>query len=115
MKADTPIIPISILKISISTKPVADGYPSYLETEDIYQKGIREANTDPEEGSIKKSTGIHGKQNEKSFQEDMSGSDLDVPGAELDDADEAIGSEDEENNHYSLGGDNHNDLEEEKE
>ena len=38
--------------------------------------------------------------------------DLDVPGAELDDANEAIGEEDEENNFYSLGGDNHNDLEE---
>ena len=36
---------------------------------------------------------------------------LDVPGAELDDATEEIGSEDEENNYYSLGGDNHHDLE----
>ncbi|MBS1614579.1 MAG: hypothetical protein JST06_00495 [Bacteroidetes bacterium] len=33
------------------------------------------------------------------------GSDLDVPGAESDDADEAIGEEDEENNYYSLGQD----------
>lgn len=41
--------------------------------------------------------------------------DLDVPGAELDDKDEEIGEEDEENNYYSLGGDNHNDLEEDKE
>ncbi len=37
------------------------------------------------------------------------GSDLDVPGAELDDANENIGNEDEENNYYSLGGDDHND------
>jgi hypothetical protein len=51
-------------------------------------------------------------QNEK-FQEDMSGGDLDIPGSELDDAQEEIGSEDEENNHYSIGGDNHNDLKEE--
>lgn len=42
------------------------------------------------------------------------GSDLDVPGSELDDAQEKIGSEDEENNYYSIGGDNHNDLEESK-
>jgi hypothetical protein len=41
--------------------------------------------------------------------------DLDVPGAELDDEDEEIGEEDEENNYYSLGGDNHNDLDEDKE
>jgi hypothetical protein len=36
---------------------------------------------------------------------DMAGQDLDVPGSELDDENEAIGSEDEENNNYSLGGD----------
>lgn len=39
---------------------------------------------------------------------------LDVPGADLDDAEEAIGEEDEENNYYSLGGEDHNDLEEDK-
>lgn len=36
---------------------------------------------------------------------------LDIPGAELDDAQQQIGSEDEENNYWSLGGDNHEDLE----
>jgi hypothetical protein len=36
---------------------------------------------------------------------DFAGDDLDVPGSELDDAQEAKGSEDEENNVYSLGGD----------
>ncbi len=36
---------------------------------------------------------------------EVSGDDLDVPGAEEDDANEAIGEEDEENNSYSLGGD----------
>jgi hypothetical protein len=40
---------------------------------------------------------------------DMAGGDLDIPGAELDDANEAIGAEDEENNSYSLGGDGHED------
>ncbi|MGB3075666.1 MAG: hypothetical protein WBB36_10110 [Chitinophagales bacterium] len=43
---------------------------------------------------------------------DMAGSDLDVPGSELDDDDEMVGSEDEENNTYSIGGDRHDDLEE---
>jgi hypothetical protein len=46
--------------------------------------------------------------------EDMSGDDLDVPGSELDDQQESVGSEDEENNYYSLGGDDHNDLDENK-
>ena len=35
-----------------------------------------------------------------------------MPGSELDDEQEQIGNEDEENNYYSLGGDDHNDLEE---
>lgn len=36
---------------------------------------------------------------------------LDVPGSELDNSEEKIGSEDEENNYWSLGGENHEDLE----
>lgn len=39
--------------------------------------------------------------NEKTSENDLVGDDLDVPGASLDDADEAIGEEDEENNSYS--------------
>lgn len=45
---------------------------------------------------------------------DFAGQDLDIPGSELDDATEITGSEDEENNGYSIGGDNHADLEESK-
>lgn len=40
--------------------------------------------------------------NEESFGDDLSGEDLDVPGAEDDDLDEEIGEEDEENNPYSI-------------
>jgi len=40
--------------------------------------------------------------------------DLDVPGAEEDDLNEEIGEEDEENNYYSLGGDAHENLEEDQ-
>ena len=52
--------------------------------------------------------------NEKSFEEDVSGGDLDIPGSELDDELESSGNEDEENNHYSIGGDEHVNLEENK-
>jgi len=45
---------------------------------------------------------------------DFAGEDLDIPGSELDDDSESVGSEDEENNSYSIGGDNHNDLEEDR-
>lgn len=41
--------------------------------------------------------------NERSFGDERSGRDLDVPGSEADDRNEAIGEEDEENNDYSLG------------
>ena len=43
---------------------------------------------------------------------DFSAQDIDVPGSELDDKNESIGSEDEENNSYSLGGDDKDNLEE---
>jgi hypothetical protein len=50
--------------------------------------------------------------NEKSFGEgrndDLSAADLDIPGASDDDADEALGEEDEENNGYSLSDNNEN-------
>ncbi len=45
--------------------------------------------------------------NEESFKHNISASGLDVPGASDDDENEDIGEEDEENNEYSLGGDNH--------
>ena len=44
----------------------------------------------------------------------VTGDDLDVPGADEDDPNEDIGEEDEENNYYSLGGDNHENLEEDR-
>ncbi|MBK8392362.1 MAG: hypothetical protein IPL23_25235 [Saprospiraceae bacterium] len=52
--------------------------------------------------------------NEDDSVEIHTGNDLDVPGSELDDQMEDIGSEDEENNYYSIGGDLHEDLEENK-
>lgn len=42
----------------------------------------------------------------KGFPLALTGEDLDTPGEELDDMNEDIGEEDEENNYYSLGGDN---------
>lgn len=91
------------------------GYPMYPPSEDIYSRGIKEEAIDPENtDEMKQPNDEAGVWNEKDFDDDVSGSDLDVPGSELDDDLEAIGSEDEENNYYSLGGDNHVDLEEYK-
>lgn len=91
------------------------GYPVYPDNEDIYNRSRKEPYIDPENiKEIKKQPEEPGKRNIKDFKEDLSGSDLDIPGSELDDQAEEIGSEDEENNYYSLGGDNHLDLEENK-
>ena len=93
------------------------GYPLYPGSEDIYSKSAEEKDMDPEDPSKMKAPNENGKagdQNEKNFMEDMSGSDLDVPGSEADDNYKKVGNEDEENNYYSLGGDGHNNLEEDK-
>jgi hypothetical protein len=82
-------------------KPVY-GNPEYDESEDIYSKEKKLAISDEDEAI----PGTAGKL--------RTGADLDVPGSELDDADEQVGEEDEENNYYSLGGDDHDDLEEDK-
>jgi len=95
-------------------KKTFPGYPVYPPDDDIYNKG-KKANLDPEDMSkIKEPNEKPGKGNEKDFSETETGSDLDVPGAELDDKQENVGSEDEENNYYSLGGDRHDDLDEDK-
>jgi hypothetical protein len=41
---------------------------------------------------------------------DFEGKDLDIPGRNLDDQEENTGAEDEENNHYSLGSEDNEDL-----
>lgn len=111
-----------IVKRNLSEKQVIkeenkaiQGYPSYPEVEDIYKKYQEEIEIDPEDVSRNKAPAEKDKTgmgNENKIINDLSGSDLDVPGSELDDEQEEIGSEDEENNYYSLGGDNHDDLEE---
>jgi hypothetical protein len=87
------------------------GYPHYPASEDIYNKEKEVTGIDPED--ITKTKTLNEKKetkNEKGFEDDKSGSDLDVPGSELDDQQEIVGSEDEENNYYSIGGDGHNKL-----
>jgi hypothetical protein len=89
------------------------GYPLYPPTEDIYARGKKVMKLDPSDLSKNKAPNQkEGSMNEKDFAHDMSGDDLDVPGSEFDDQQESVGSEDEENNYYSIGGDKHNDLEE---
>ena len=87
----------------------------YPPSEDIYQQLKEDSEIDPEDITKKKMANeTTGGNVVKLSTENRMGSDLDVPGSELDDQQESVGSEDEENNYYSLGGDNHNDLEEDK-
>jgi hypothetical protein len=79
------------------------GNPVYSASEDIYNREKKESI----DGDIV--PGEKGGDADSLFD-----TGLDVPGSELDDKDELVGSEDEENNYYSLGGDNHEDLEEDK-
>ncbi len=91
------------------------GYPHYPPSEDIYNNFQEETEINPEDISKKKVTDkneIIKELSLKDFEGDLSGSDLDIPGSELDNERENIGSEDEENNYYSIGGDNHIDLDE---
>lgn len=85
------------------------GYPLYPPQEDIYQTD-EEAELNPEDLSQRKRTMKFTESQELNRLE--TGDDLDVPGAELDDEQELTGNEDEENNYFSLGGDDHENLEE---
>jgi hypothetical protein len=86
------------------SKPKIYGDPEYDAGEDIYSHDEK-IDSDELDDDLKPA---------KRKSKKKIGDDLDVPGSELDDADEKIGEEDEENNYYSLGGDDHNDLEEDK-
>ncbi len=92
------------------------GYPLYPEGEDIYEQFKKKSDVNPADISkTKTSIGTNDvRQKALDKKHTLSGKDLDVPGSELDDAQEVIGNEDEENNYYSLGGDDHEDLEEDK-
>ncbi|OXA95545.1 hypothetical protein [Flavobacterium hercynium] len=74
-------------------------YPS---NEDIYNQEEKLEDIDPE-GISGERTVIQNDNNDNEWKQnsDKLGNDLDIPGAELDDQEEEIGSEDEENNYYS--------------
>ena len=93
---------------------ILPGYPVYPDSEDIYKKLQEEEEINPEDTS---KTNVPNNTNEirkNELDEEQSEDDLDIPGSELDDQQENIGSEDEENNYYSIGGDDHIDLDEEQ-
>lgn len=108
---------MSFSKEGILQHQPVPGYPYYAPSEDIYIQAHEEKNMNPEDVPSLKSideTDTVGTHNKNSVRDTRLGGNLDVPGSELDDAQENIGNEDEENNYYSLGGDDHNNLDETK-
>ena len=90
------------------------GYPIYPDSEDIYKKFPKEEEEiNPEDTSKLKDPNSNNVIRKSDLEDEQSEKDLDIPNPELDDQQEDIGSEDEENNYYSLGGDDHIDLDEE--
>jgi len=73
----------------------------YPASDDIYNHESKQENIDLEEISTDET--IIPKDHEWKQNSDKLGNDLDIPGSELDDEQEEIGSEDEENNFYSEG------------
>lgn len=72
---------------------------NYPANEDIYNQEDKLEDIDPEDISGERI--INQDNHEWKQNSDKLGDDLDVPGSELDDDQEEIGSEDEENNFYS--------------
>lgn len=79
--------------------------------EDLNIKAGTEADVDDDDLAVLNSTDAEIGRPQNVSNEELS-SDLDVPGSELDDDNEDVGEEDEENNYYSLGGDRHENQEE---
>lgn len=78
------------------SSPTSRANDSDLTREDYEALGPRDLSLDMGEDETLK---------HRTWPVDFAARDLDIPGSELDDRNEALGEEDEENNSYSLGGD----------
>jgi hypothetical protein len=104
--------PTNTQKDTTKTSDSFPGYPEYPEKDDIYSNA-EEVRLDTPAGEEKVLNTPHAKWNEKDFKDEKTGDDLDVPGSEVEELGEEIpGKEDEENEYFSLGGDDHDDLDE---
>jgi hypothetical protein len=88
------------------------GYPVYPASQDIYSKEEKVTNINPDDNSEITDVKSGTTWNEEDYDTTLSGDDLDVPGSEIEGNEDAPGKEDEENSYYSIGGDDHDDLDE---
>ena len=114
MKKQDDKLNLSDNQIDNKEENILPGYPVYPDSEDIYKKFLEEEEINPEDTSKTKESNSTKTIRRKDLDDESGEIDLDIPGSELDDLQEDIGSEDEENNYYSLGGDDHTNLEEDQ-
>jgi hypothetical protein len=96
----------------LNKNSLEEGYPLYPEEEDIYMKAKKDRKLNPD---VVTSFALpKGPANKQSLNEDLLEENLDLLEFEPDD-EVKLGIEDEENSYYSLGGDDHIDLEENRE
>jgi hypothetical protein len=113
LKADTATTPLGGDDDEIVMGTEAD-----VTEEDLKILGKRDEDMDLNDDELTEKEGLDDTDidgdplNEGKTDTDSPGDDLDIPGAEEDDAEEALGEEDEENNYYSL--DDEDDDEKEK-
>ena len=87
-------------KPTTDEKPVKLTYPA---SDDIYNRERKADGINPDDNTeLTEGNEEDNAMNEKSYDDELTGDDLDIPGAEDDNSKEANGSEDEENNYYSL-------------
>jgi len=88
---------------------IEEGYPLYPEEEDIYMKARKDRKLNPEDVT---NFAFPKKPRDKHYlNEELPGDTLELLDVEPDE-EVLLGIEDEENSYYSLGGDDHIDLEE---
>jgi hypothetical protein len=105
--ANTAGSPRSAADAETEADPDADVTPEDLMMLDRADRGVDESDDAqaPLRAQLDETDEDGDPLNEASGREGYMGDDIDVPGSETDDANENIGEEDEENNYYSLGGD----------
>ena len=84
------------------------GYPIYPESEDIYYRFKKEKRVDPDD--ITKEKEIFLKENEMDFIDDFTATYLDITGTDSNETDDVPQIEDEEICYFSLGVDDHLDI-----
>jgi len=117
MKKERTDYPDQVFGESGNKEDILPGYPVYPESEDIYNIYEEEKDIDPEDIHRRKEwteKHIAGKSLDMDLDYESLINDLDVPGSELDEDMEMTSIEDEENNYYSLGGDDYAYLEEDQ-